>query len=60
MGRDRYKIRDPAAPPVLTFTALLWFPLFAQPANARILLDSLQYLQAEGDLTIYGYAILEW
>jgi REP element-mobilizing transposase RayT len=33
--------------------------LFAQPANAQILLDSLSFLQAEGRLTLYGYVILE-
>jgi hypothetical protein len=59
MGRDRYKIGDPAAPHFLTCTALLWLPLFAQPANARILLDSLQYLQANAGLIVYGYVILE-
>jgi hypothetical protein len=59
MGRDRYRVGDPAAPYFLTCTALLWLPLFAQPANARILLDSLQYLQTQGGLTLYGYVILE-
>ncbi len=59
MGRDRYKILDPAAPYFVTCTALQWLPLFAQPAHARILLDSLQYLQSEAGLTLYGYVILE-
>ncbi len=59
MGRDRYRILDPSAPHFLTCTALQWLPLFAQPANARILLDSLEYLQSEAGLTLYGYVILE-
>ena len=59
MGRDRYHVGDPAAPHFLTCTALLWLPLFAPPANARILLDSLQCLQTQGGLTIDGYVILE-
>ena len=59
MGRDRYRILDPSAPHFLTCTVLQWLPLFAQPANARILLDSLDYLQREGGLTLYGYVILE-
>jgi REP element-mobilizing transposase RayT len=59
MGRDRYRILDRAAPHFLTCTILEWLPLFAQPANAQILLDSLSFLQAEGRLTLYGYVILE-
>ncbi len=43
MGRDRYHVGDPAALHFLTCTALLWLPLFAQPATARILLASLQF-----------------
>lgn len=38
---------------------LEWLPLFAQPANVQILFDSLRYLQEQGRLTLYGYAILE-
>ena len=59
MGRDRYRILDPAAPHFLTCTVLEWLPLFAQPANAQILLDSLEYLQENAGLTLYGYVILE-
>jgi len=59
MGRDRYRILDPSAPHFLTCTVLEWLPLFAQPANARILLDSLQFLQDQQRLTLYGYVILE-
>jgi putative transposase len=59
MGRDRYRVLDPAAPHFLTCTVLQWLPLFAQPATARILLDSLEYLQGKGGLTLYGYVILE-
>jgi len=59
MGRDRYRILDPAAPHFLTCTVLEWLPLFAQQANARILLDSLQFLQDQRRLTLYAYVILE-
>jgi putative transposase len=59
MGRNRYRILDPAAPHFLTCTVLQWLPLFAQPANAQILLNSLAYLQRKGGLTLYGYVILE-
>jgi putative transposase len=59
MGRDRYRIGDQTAPHFLTCTVLEWLPLFAQPANVQILLDSLKYLQGQGRLTLYGYVILE-
>ena len=59
MGRDRYRIYEQTAPHFLTCTVLKWLPLFAQPANAKILLDSLTYLQNQGRLTLYGYVILE-
>jgi REP element-mobilizing transposase RayT len=59
MARDRYRIRDRTAPYFLTCTAIEWLPVFAQPANANILLDSLSFLQARGRLTLYGYVILE-
>ncbi len=59
MGRDRYHIYNQTVPHFLTCTALKWLPLFAQPANAKILLDSLTCLQNEGRLILYGYVILE-
>jgi len=59
MGRDRYRIHDETAPHFVTCTVEQWLPLFAQPANAQILLDALRYLQREGRLTLYGCVILE-
>jgi putative transposase len=59
MGRDRYRILDETAPHFLTCTVVQWLPLFAQPANAQILLDALGYLQREGGLSLHGYVILE-
>ena len=59
MGRDRYRIHDRGAPHFLTCTVLQWLPLFAQPANAQILLDSPAYLQAQGRFVLDGYVILE-
>jgi REP element-mobilizing transposase RayT len=59
MGRDRYHILEPSAPHFLTCTAVNWLPLFAQPVNATILLDSLRFLQRERGLLIYGYVIME-
>ena len=59
MGRGRYRIHDDNAPFFLTCTVLKWLPLFAQPANARILLESLDFLREQGRLQLYGYVILE-
>ena len=59
MGRDRYRFLEPDAPHFLTCTAVKWLPLFAQPANALILLDSLRFLQRERGLLIHGYVIME-
>ena len=59
MGRDRYRILDPAAPHLFTCTVVQWLPLFAQPANAQILLDSLTYLAREQGLRLHGYVIME-
>ena len=59
MGRDRYRIYDRDAPHFLTCTVLQWLPLFAQPANLQILLDSLRFLQGQDRLILYGYVILE-
>ena len=59
MSRDRYRIHDRDAPYFLTCTVLQWLPLFAQPANVQILLDSLRFLQNEDRLVLYGYVILE-
>jgi len=42
-----------------TCTVLQWLPLFAQPANVQILLDSLKFLQSQDRLILYGYVILE-
>jgi len=59
MGRSRYQIHEPQAPHFLTCTVIQWLPLFAQPENARIVLDCLRYLQGEGRLVLYGYVLLE-
>jgi len=59
MGRSRYQIHDQTAPYFLTCTVLQWLPLFAQPANAKIVLDALCFLQAEGRLMLHGYVLLE-
>lgn len=59
MGRSRYKIHEPLAPHFLTCTVIEWLPLFAQPANAKIVLDCLRYLREEGRLVLYGYVLLE-
>ncbi len=58
MGRSRYKIIDPKLPHFITCTVLHWIPVFTRPATVGILLDSLQFLMADG-LKVYAYVILE-
>lgn len=59
MARDRYKIHSNHSPYFLTLTVLNWLPVFSSRPIAQILLDSLQFLQDHGRLTLYAYVILE-
>jgi len=59
MARDRYKIRCDQHPHFLTGTIINWIPIFTRPEAAQIVLDSLQYLQTNGELKLYGFVIME-
>jgi REP element-mobilizing transposase RayT len=59
MGRSRYGIDDPQAAHFFTCTIVNWLPVFTRPATVEIILDSFRYLQAERQMNIYGYVILE-
>nr|VFJ91358.1 MAG: hypothetical protein BECKH772A_GA0070896_1003025 [Candidatus Kentron sp. H]VFJ93979.1 MAG: hypothetical protein BECKH772B_GA0070898_1005316 [Candidatus Kentron sp. H]VFJ99148.1 MAG: hypothetical protein BECKH772C_GA0070978_100298 [Candidatus Kentron sp. H] len=43
----------------MTATVNNWLPLFTRPQTVEILLDSWRFLQREGNLTLFGYVILE-
>ena len=59
MSRTRYRIVESDRPHFLTATVVNWLPLFASRPLDQILLESLQFLQAQQRLTLYAYVILE-
>jgi REP element-mobilizing transposase RayT len=59
MTRTRYKIFDTTRPYFLTCTVVAWIPVFTRRETTQILVDSWQFLRAEGRLELFGYVILE-
>ena len=59
MPRSRYRILEVRHPHFMTATINNWLPLFTRPQTVEILLDSWRFLQREGNLTLFGYVILE-
>lgn len=58
MTRDRFRILS-SSPHFLTCTTVNWITVFNDPAIAQIIIESLNYLQNNGRLTLYGYALME-
>jgi len=58
MSRSRYQIYQKEYPYFLTSSVVYGLPIFANKIAANIVLDSLQHLQAEKDVTIYAYVIM--
>ena len=59
MGDTRYRILEQQEPYFLTCTISRWLPIFAYSDVARIVLDSLVFLQDADRLTLYGYVLME-
>lgn len=59
MTRTRYKISEKDVPLFLTATVVNWLPLFSNPANARIVLDALKWLQEQKRMKLFGYVLME-
>lgn len=59
MGRTRYRILNTDRLHFLTCTTVKWIPLFSNPDVARIIIDSLAYLQKSGRLKVYSYVIMK-
>jgi len=59
MTRTRYKIYNDQQPYFLTMTVVEWIPLFANPENVSVILDSLQFVQKERGVILYAYVIME-
>jgi len=59
MSRTRYKIYENNQPHFLTCTIVNWLPIFGNPEVAKIILNSLKFLQENKRLTIFAYVIME-
>ena len=59
MSRTRYKIFENNQPYFLTCTTVNWLPIFGNPEVAKIILNSLKFLQENKRLTIFVYVIME-
>jgi REP element-mobilizing transposase RayT len=58
MGRSRYHVLG-NQPHFITSTIVNWMPLFGQTELVQIIIDSLNFLQRQHRLTLYGYVIME-
>ena len=58
MGRSRYHVLG-TQPHFLTCTLINWMPLFGNIEIVQIILESLNFLQCQQRLTLYGYVIME-
>jgi REP element-mobilizing transposase RayT len=58
MGRSRYKIYEEHYPYFITSTFNEQLSLFADQEVAKIVLDSLQFLQKERLITLYAYVFM--
>src|SRR6516225_3001569 len=59
MSRTRYRIFETEYPYFLTCTIVGWLPVFTRPEAAQIVFDCWRFLQANKNLTLYGYVLLE-
>jgi REP element-mobilizing transposase RayT len=59
MSRSRYKIYESEYPYFITSSFVKGYPLFAHPDVARIILDGLQFLQDQREVTLYAYVLME-
>src|SRR5699024_9976425 len=59
MSRTSYRIYEPEYPYFLTSSFVKGYPLFADPNVADIVLDGLGFLQAQRQVTLYAYVLME-
>lgn len=58
MARDRFKTLSDA-PHFYTFTTVNWVHVFHYKDLAEVVLDSIEYMQNNDRITLYGYVIME-
>jgi len=59
MARSRYKIFETAYPYFMTSTFVHGYPFFGNPTVARLVLNSLKFLQHHREVTLYCYVLME-
>lgn len=59
MARSPYKIYGEEYPYFITSSIVEGYPLFADRDAAKVLLDSLVFLQEKREVTLYAYVIME-
>ncbi len=59
MGRSRFKFYESHFPYFITCSLLEGIPLFSDPQIARIILDSLVFIQENKEVKLYGYVLME-
>ena len=59
MGRSRYKVIEDECPHFFTCTIVNWIPVFTNRDIVQIVLDSLNHLQIQKHMKLYGYVIME-
>jgi len=60
MGKSRYKVvGNGAEPHFVTCSVVDWLPLFSNPVIAKIVIDSLLFLQEQRRLSLHAYVIME-
>ena len=59
MGRTHYKVIEDECPHFFTCTVVNWISVFTNKDIVQIVLDSLNHLQIQKRLKLYGYVIME-
>ncbi len=59
MARTRYKVIEAEGIHLITCTVVNWISIFTNKDVVQIILDSLNHLQVQKRLKLYGYVIME-
>lgn len=59
MGRSRYKTTEDGKTYFVTSSTIHWLPLFAMPALAAIVMDSLTFLHNNKRMAIHSWVLME-
>jgi putative transposase len=59
MSRSRYRFGDEHYPHFMTSTVVAWLPVFSTPEFAKVILESWRFLQAQRDIDMLAWVMLE-